>query len=64
MNVADVHCADLGNDCSFVATADDAAAMQQEVMTHAAEAHPELLENMTPEVEAEIGKAIAGAFSG
>lgn len=62
--MADVHCADLGNECSYVATADDAAGMQEAVMAHAAEAHPELLENMTPEVEAEIGKAIAGAFSG
>ncbi len=61
--MADIHCADLGNECSFVATADDVPGMQEVVMAHAAEAHPELVENMTPEVEAEIGKAIAGAFS-
>ena len=61
--VAEIHCADLGNECTFVAEAEDAPGMQQVVMAHAAEAHPDLLANMTPEVEAEIGKAITGAFS-
>ena len=62
--MAEVACADLGNECAFVASAEDADGMKEQVMAHAADAHPELLENMTPEVEAEIGAAIAGAFAG
>ena len=62
--MAEINCSDLGTDCSFVAKAEDAGTMEEVVLAHAADAHPELLENMTPEAEAEIGAAIAGAFSG
>ena len=62
--MAEIACSDLGTDCSFVAKADTAEGMQEVVMAHAADTHPELLENMTPETEAEIGAAIAGAFAG
>lgn len=61
--MAQIHCADLGNECSFVAEASSASDMQEAVMAHAARSHPELLENMTPEVEAVIGEAIEGAFA-
>ncbi len=61
--MAEIKCADLGNECGFVATADDAEGMKEAVMAHAADAHPELLANMTPETEAAIGAAINGAFA-
>jgi hypothetical protein len=56
--MAELDCADLGTQCTARRERRPDA-----VMAHAADAHPELLENMTPEMDAEIGGAIAGAFA-
>lgn len=50
-------CKDMGApDCDFVATGETSEEVKQKMMEHAQNAHPEALENMTPEERDEKNK--------
>ena len=61
--MAEVNCSDLGTNCEYVAEAESPVHMQEVVINHAEDVHPDFIENLNPDMEAELAGVIARAFA-